>query len=216
MLTRRTFVAFVLKGLSVLSLSVGAFSLGVRRIWANAKKTVIPRGTRREELIGKNPADLDTSRLEVTPLADFGTMGLDDYKVDLDKWRLVVDGKVENPLSSKYSEILDLPSIEKTVLLICPGIFTNNGTWNGFYIRELLKTAHVKDGAAYVTVRGPQGNYEKVEKFPLNEARSDKMFLAYQVNGVKLPVKHGFPLRLVAEGRYGTQWVKYVWNVRVD
>ncbi len=216
MLTRRTFVAFALKSLSLLSLFLGASFLGVHRIWAIAKKTVVPRGTRREQLVDKNPADLDTSNLEVTPLTDFRTMGLEDYKADLDKWRLVVDGKVENPLSFKYSEILDLPSIEKTVLLVCPGIFANNGTWNGIYIRELLKRAGVKDDAAYVTIKGPQGNYEKVERFRLNEARSDKMFLAYQVNGVKLPVKHGFPLRLVAEGRYGTQWVKYVWNVKVD
>ena len=204
MLTRRTFVGFALKSLSFFSLLLGASFLGVNSVWAIAKKTVIPRGTRRENFVDKNPAELDTSNLEVTPLAEFGTMGLDDYQVDLEEWRLVVDGKVEKPLSLKYSEILDLPSIEKTVLLVCPGVFVNNGTWKGISIRELLKKAGVKDDAAYVTLRGPRGNYEKVERFPLNEAGSDQLFLAYQVNGVKLPVKHGFPLRLVAEGRYGT------------
>ena len=93
---------------------------------------------RREDLIDKNPSGLDSSDLEVTPLAEFGTMGLDDYQVDLEEWRLVVDGKVEKPLSLKYSEILDLPSIEKTVLLVCPGVFVNNGTWKGISIVESL------------------------------------------------------------------------------
>ena len=111
--------------------------------------------------------------MDVTPLAEFGTMGLDDYQVDLEEWRLVVDGKVEKPLSLKYSEILDLPSIEKTVLLVCPGVFVNNGTWKGISILELLKRAQVKDDAAYVTLRGPRGNYEKVERYPLNDAGSD-------------------------------------------
>ena len=37
-----------------------------------------------------------------------------------------------------------------------------------------------------------------------------RCFWAYQVNGVDLPQKHGFPLRIVAEDYYGDDWVKYV------
>ncbi|MGO9566207.1 MAG: molybdopterin-dependent oxidoreductase [Desulfomonilaceae bacterium] len=216
MLTRRSFIGFTFRALSLMYLLLEPLFSGVARAWAYAKKTVIPLGTRREDLVDRNPAGLDTSDLEVTPVAEFGTMGLDDYEVDLEEWRLVVDGKVEKPFSLKYSEILDLRSVEKTVLLVCPGFFVNNGTWKGVAIHELLKKAQVKSDAQYVTVRGPWGNYEKVEKYPRNDAESDQLFLAYQVNGVTLPRKHGFPLRLVVEGRYGSEWVKYVWNVRVD
>lgn len=216
MLTRRAFIGFSLKALSLFALLLEPLLSGVTGVWAYAKKTVIPRGAKRKDLIDKNPAELDSSNMDVTPLTEFGTMGLDDYQVDLEEWRLVVDGKVEKPLSLKYSEILDLPSIEETVLLVCPGVFVNNGTWKGISILELLKMAQVKDDAAYVTLRGPKGNYEKVERYPLYEAGSDQLFLAYQVNGTALPRKHGFPLRLVAEGRYGSEWVKYVWNVKVD
>lgn len=216
MLTRRTFLGFTLRALSLFYFLMQPLLSGVSSAWAYTKKTVIPSGSKREDLIDKNPSNLDSTDLDLTPLADFGTMGLDDYDADLKEWRLVVDGKVEQPLSLKYSEILDLPSIEKTVLLICPGFFVNNGRWKGMSIRELLKRAQAKDDATYVTVRGPRGNYEKVEKYPLNDAKSDQLFLAYQVNGATLPRKHGFPLRLVAEGRYGSEWVKYVWNVRVE
>jgi DMSO/TMAO reductase YedYZ molybdopterin-dependent catalytic subunit len=216
MLTRRTFISFALKALSLCALLLEPLFSGVNSVWAHAKKTVIPRGAGRQDFIDKNPAELDSSNMDVTPLTEFGTMGLEDYEVDLEEWRLVVDGKVEKPLSFKYPEILDLPSIEKTVLLVCPGVFVNNGTWKGISILELLKMAQVKDDAAYVTLRGPKGNYEKVERYPLNEAGSDQLFLAYQINGTALPRKHGFPLRLVAEGRYGSEWIKYVWNVKVD
>ena len=216
MLTRRTFIGSTLKALSLIALLLEPLFSGVNSVWAYTKKTVIPRGAERQNFIDKNPAELDSSNMDVTPLAEFGTMGLDDYQVDLEEWRLVVDGKVEKPLSLEYSQILDLPSIEKTVLLVCPGVFVNNGTWKGISILELLKRAQVKDDAAYVTLRGPRGNYEKVERYSLNDSGSDQLFLAYQVNGTTLPRKHGYPLRLVAEGRYGSEWVKYVWNVKVD
>ncbi len=39
--------------------------------------------------------------------------------------------------------------------------------------------------------------------------------LAYGVNGRILPKKHGFPLRIVAEGYYGYNWVKYAYRVNV-
>jgi sulfoxide reductase catalytic subunit YedY len=216
MLTRRTFIGSTLKALTLIALLLEPLFSGVNSVWAYTKKTVIPRGAGRQNFIDKNPAELDSSNMDVTPLAEFGTMGLDDYQVDLEEWRLVVDGKVEKPLSLEYSQILDLPSIEKTVLLVCPGVFVNNGTWKGISILELLKRAQVKDDAAYVTLRGPRGNYEKVERYSLNDSGSDQLFLAYQVNGTTLPRKHGYPLRLVAEGRYGSEWVKYVWNVKVD
>jgi sulfoxide reductase catalytic subunit YedY len=51
---------------------------------------------------------------------------------------------------------------------------------------------------------------------PVNEAFSNMVFMAYQVNGETLPVKHGFPLRVVAEGHYGYEWVKYVCRITAD
>jgi sulfoxide reductase catalytic subunit YedY len=36
------------------------------------------------------------------------------------------------------------------------------------------------------------------------------------VNGKDLPRRHGFPLRVVAEDSYGSDWVKYVTRVSVE
>ena len=184
--------------------------------YAKAEKIVVPRGTQRETLTNQNPKDLDTTDLEVTPLAEFKTMGLDDLEVDVNQWRLLVEGAVGKSLSLNYSELTALPAVEKTVLLICPGFFVNNGVWKGVSVRELLTTAEVSKDVNYVTFRGPEGNYEKVLKVPLEDVLTDKVFLAYQVNGEVLPRKHGFPLRVVAEGYYGYDWVKYVYKVTAD
>ena len=50
----------------------------------------------------------------------------------------------------------------------------------------------------------------------LKEVQSAKVFLAYQVNGEALTQKHGFPLRLVAEGYYGYRMGQVVDKIRFD
>jgi hypothetical protein len=214
--SRRQFLGQILKYLLGVGLLFDPLFSPIQKAFAKAKKVILPKGTRTKDLIQKNPADLDTRYLEVTPLDRFGTMGVDDYETDVDAWRLQVHGHVERPLSLSLDRLRALPPLEREVLLICPGFFANHGRWKGFSIRELLTEARAKEGATHVTVSGPKASYEKEERYPIGDILSDKIFLAYEVNGKKLPVKHGFPLRIVAEGRYGFEWVKYVYRVTVE
>jgi len=214
--SRRHFIKLTTRVLAGLGLVFNIPLSGLQWAWAETKKVILPRGTKRESLIRRNPAELDARNLEVTPLKDFGTMGLTDHGVNLDTWRLEVTGHVRKPLSLNYSQLIVLPSIERNVLLICPGFFANHGTWKGISINELLRRAEVRDGVTHVTVRGPHGPYEKVVRYPIGEILSDKVFLAYGINGKDLPPKHGFPLRLVAEDYYGYDWVKYVDSITAD
>ncbi len=192
------------------------FFVGIRSGMTKTKKIILPKDTKRESLVGKNPSDLDSRNLEITPLHDFETMGPTDHKVDLDAWRLEVKGHVRTPLELTYQQITSLPSIERDVLLICPGFFANHGRWKGISMRELLKMVEAEEGVTHMTVRGPRGASEKVERFPIQDILSNKVFLAYQVNGQILPQKHGFPIRIVAEGYYGDDWVKYVDVITVE
>jgi sulfoxide reductase catalytic subunit YedY len=187
-----------------------------QRALAETRKIVLPKGTKREELIQKNPAELDARHLELTSVKDFGTMGTTDYRADIRAWRLFVDGHVRNPFSLSLEEMQALPHIEKNALLICPGFFANHGRWRGISVSELLRRAGLKKGATHITFRGPESRDEKTDRFPIQEILSDKVFLADQVNGESLPEKHGFPLRLVAEDHYGYEWVKYVYRVTAE
>jgi len=214
--TRRQFVKWTMRGLVGLGLLLGSPLSGVRWAWAKTKKVILPKGTKRESLVNRNPADLDASNLEVTPLKDFGTMGLTDQEVDLDTWRLEIGGHVGKSLRLDYSQLIGLPSIERTVLMICPGFFANHGIWKGISIYELLQRAEVKDGVTHVTVGGPKGAYEKVVRYPIKDVVANKVFLAYKINGKDLPQKHGFPVRVVAEDYYGYDWVKYVDRITAD
>lgn len=186
------------------------------RAWGEIKKKVIPRGTDRKSLINERPQDLDARNLEITPIKEFGIMGLSDHPVNLDRWTLQMKGWVKDPLRLSYSQVRDLPFIERKVLLICQGFFANQGLWKGISIRTLLEKAGAKAGTNFITVSGPEGDYTKPERFPLKEILSDQVFLAYQVNGEDLPQPNGFPLRLVAEDYPGYTWVKYVDTIEVD
>lgn len=208
--TRRKFIKKLVAFCTFIGLLLNPFFVGIRSGMTKAKKIILPKGTKRESLIGKNPSDLDARNLDLTPLEDFGTMGLSDHEVDLGAWRLEMSGHVKNPLRLTYKDITRLPSIEREVLQICPGFFANHGLWKGISIGELLKQAEVKDGVTHVTLKGPRGRSESLQRFPIADILSNKVFLAYQVNGQILPQKHGFPLRTVAEGYYGYDWIKYV------
>jgi sulfoxide reductase catalytic subunit YedY len=188
----------------------------LRTALAQAKKVILPKGTSRESLVQKNPADLDTRNLEITPVKDFGTMGLSDHQVNLAGWRLRINGAVENPLELTYEELLAFPSIEQDVLLICPGFFANHGRWKGVSINNLLKRARSRADATQVVISGPEGNFRRSNNFPLRHVLTDRVFLAYQVNGQTLPIKHGYPLRAVAEGYYGYDWIKYADTITVE
>jgi sulfoxide reductase catalytic subunit YedY len=174
--------------------------------WAKARQ-ILPKGFSKSKLKDMNPAEIDSRNLEIDPLGKFGTMGPTDVAIDLKTFRLKVTGKVGHPLSLSYDEIVKYPSLTETVLLICPGFFSNNGRWTGASLKSLLEEAQIKKEAQYIDVVGA---HEKRVRIPLKELDQKRIFLAYQVNGEALPQKHGFPLRLVYEDAYGSDWVKYV------
>jgi len=213
MKTRRQFIKFSLKFLSVLGMFFGILGGWFENVYARSKRILVPKGTDLSALRSENPATLDTRNLEVRPLKEFETMGQTDHEVDLKAWRLLIEGNVATPIRLTYSRILELPWIERKVLMICPGFFTNHGNWKGISLMTALNLAGMKADTTHILASGPQGSYEKADKFPISDIRFDKVFLAYQVNGERLPQKHGFPLRIVAEDYYGDQWVKYVYKI---
>jgi DMSO/TMAO reductase YedYZ molybdopterin-dependent catalytic subunit len=180
--------------------------------WAKAKQ-LLPKGFSKNQLKEMNPAEIDSRNLEVDSLNQFGTMGPTDVAIDSKTYRLKVTGKVGRPLSLSYDEILKYPQLTETVLLICPGFFSNNGRWTGVNLKSLLQEGQIKKEAQYIDIVGA---HEKRVRIPLKALDQKRIFLAYRVNGETLPQKHGFPLRLVYADAYGYDWVKYVDEIVVS
>jgi sulfoxide reductase catalytic subunit YedY len=212
MSTRRHFLRLVFTGSIASGILLGPLSAATQWAWAAARK-VLPKGTKPNSLISEDPATLDTTNLEITPLENFGTMGPTDEEVDPAAWRLQVAGQVKTPLKLTLAQLTALPAVERDVLLICPGFFANYGRWKGVSMRSLLQQADPERTATRARIESWDG---KAVPYPLQDLLSEKVFLAYQVNGQRLPRRHGFPLRVVAEGYYGSDWVKYVAKVTLE
>jgi DMSO/TMAO reductase YedYZ molybdopterin-dependent catalytic subunit len=213
MISRRNFVANLARVSTGAMLGLG----GLAQIAGAAmKRKLLPESTSAESLSHLNPQGVDASQLKVTPLEKFGTMGLSDYRVDMATWRLQVAGKVDTPLSLDYAEVKSLPMVERKELLICPGVFSYQAIYQGVLLRDLLAKAGPRKGTKKVVISGPKGSRTKEERFTMSEIKAGRVFLAWSVNGRPLPVKHGFPLRVVAPDHYGDDWVKYADKVEVD
>ena len=130
--------------------------------------------------------------------------------VDSESWRLSVVGLVDTPLHINFR---DVSAYTKTVTatIDCTGGWYSTQEWVGMPLKELLDRAGVKEGAASVTVRSVTGYYRR---FSLAEIR--EYILGTTVGGERLSHWHGFPLRLVAPGKRGYDWVKWVERVEVN
>jgi sulfoxide reductase catalytic subunit YedY len=192
---------------------MGRLERTASKVWAKTGKRIVEKGTSMASLMHANPAKLDTRYLETTPIEEFDVMGEITRPVDLQSWSLRIDGAVARPIELSYEELLALPILELNVLLICPGFFAYNGMWKGFSVARLLEQAGVDSEATQIKFTGSEGFRKKARRFAIEEVMSDQLFLAYGVNDIALPERHGFPLRLVAEGHKGRKWVKYVHTV---
>lgn len=209
-ITRRQIIKIAISIAAGISVFGGKIGSGLSAAYTKTKKVLLPKGTEMETLISKNPAKLDASELETSPMSQFDVMGQTEHKADLEEWRLSISGAIEKPKILTYEEVGKLPSIERNVLIICPGFFAYNGLWKGISMAALLNDIKLKPDVTHVKFSGPKGIAKKTKKFSIEEVMAEKVFLAYQVNGKPLPQRHGFPLRLVAEDHYGGRWVKYV------
>lgn len=163
---------------------------------------------------------------DITPTADvFVLAPIGVPRVDVAAWRLEVAGLVERPLTLSFDDILQFPKQELRAFHQCAGdprrpTFATrritNVIWGGIDLARVLAGVTIKPGASLLWASGlDHGEYAGqmvdayVKDVPLDEAISEA-FLAYELNGAPLSAEHGFPLRLVMPGYYGTNSVKWL------
>ncbi|MEF8773325.1 MAG: molybdopterin-dependent oxidoreductase [Halobacteriales archaeon] len=104
----------------------------------------------------------------------------------------------------------DGPHAALRATLDCTSGWYSVHDWGGVRVGDLLDAAGVGEDAAWVQFRSVTGYRWSL---PLAEARD--AVLATRVDGAPLAHGHGRPVRLVAPGRRGFQWVKWVDRVVV-
>jgi sulfite oxidase len=156
--------------------------------------------------------------------------------IDVARWRLRVEGEVATALTLTLDAVKTLPSVELVSVAECagngrrffeppvPGVqwgngAVGNGRWRGVRLAEILKQAGIKDSAREILFDGADVPFRAMPDFqrsiPVKRALDPNTLLAYEMNGETLPLKHGFPLRVVVPGWAGDSWVKWLTSVRV-
>jgi len=159
--------------------------------------------------------------------------------VDLDRWRLEIKGEVGRPLKLSMAELTGkFPKVSVTAVNQCSGNSRGrfaprvlglqwgdgamgNAVWTGARLADLLKAASVKASGVYVTFNGLDAPaFPKVPDFvkALGVSRimnDPDVIVAYEMNGQRLPMLNGFPLRLIVPGWYGVYWVKHLFEITV-
>jgi DMSO/TMAO reductase YedYZ molybdopterin-dependent catalytic subunit len=125
-------------------------------------------------------------------------------------WRLTVDGAVERPFTLDGAALAAAPTARQRAILDCTGGWWCEQDWDGVHLRDLLARAGPTSAARSVRVVSATG-YDR--RFALDVA--DGLLLATAVAGAPLTLGHGAPLRLVAPGRRGFEWVKWVERIEV-
>jgi DMSO/TMAO reductase YedYZ molybdopterin-dependent catalytic subunit len=134
-------------------------------------------------------------------------------RIDPDTHAVRITGMVDRPLTVSYAELLRMADSEADVTITCVsnevgGDLIGNARWLGVPLDRLLDRAGVQPGATQVVGRAVDG---WTAGFPLAVLDGRPALVAVGMNGEPLPIRHGFPVRLVIAGLYGyvsdTKWL---------
>jgi DMSO/TMAO reductase YedYZ molybdopterin-dependent catalytic subunit len=126
--------------------------------------------------------------------------------VDEETWRLEVvdgDGRYEVGLAELAGR-----EVRRRAVLDCTSGWYSSQEWQGVPVPALLRS---RGEARSLLVHSVTGYWVR---FPVADA--DRLLLATAVAGAPLTAGNGFPLRLVAPGRRGYWWVKWVDRVELS
>jgi sulfane dehydrogenase subunit SoxC len=141
-------------------------------------------------------------------------------------WEFRIEGAVERPLRLTYAELLRRPAETIQSVLECfgnpvePEVATRrvgNVSWRGAPLWPLLEEAGPEPRASSLWLEAPDhGSFagtasdRYIKDVPLEVARERPVLLAWEMNGAPLTAEHGFPVRAVVPGFFGTNSVKWV------
>ncbi len=131
--------------------------------------------------------------------------------IPLDKWRLTIDGEVENPIVLKWQDILDLPQTDDVSDFHCVTTWSRmNMSWKGIRLIDLAALVQPKDTATHLMCYGYDTYTTNVS---MEEALKPDVLLVHTVEGQVLPLEHGGPLRMITPQLYawkGSKWIKRI------
>jgi sulfite oxidase len=206
-------------------------------LWAKRDDTIVHE----EDPYNAEPTPSALDRRPVTPLdAFYGRNHGPIQQIDPDAWHLELGGLVDRPLTLSLAE-LQRQFGHRTVVatLQCAGnrraelaavrpipgqtpwgpAAIATAEWTGAALADVLAYASLHPEVGHVAfleadaVPRPSGSPLFGASIPVAKATAGEVLLAWQMNGVPLPVVHGAPLRVVVPGYIGARSVKWLQRI---
>lgn len=131
--------------------------------------------------------------------------------VSLDRWRLILDGEVENPMILTWADFMNLPQTEDTSDFHCVTTWSKlDMPWKGVRLLDIAALVQPKETATHIACYG----YDTyTTNMSLAEALKPDVLLAHTVYNEPLAKEHGGPVRMITPQLYawkGSKWIKRI------
>jgi len=197
-LSRRGFLATVFGAAGVLTLTtVGETVTPLRRLAVLAPRD--PAFGSQGRPVNRSAANAGVLRTATSP-----------------EYRLVVDGRVRRPLSLEGSDLEALATQEAILPIACVEGWSYSARWRGVRVRDLLIMAGAAPSATARVHSLEQGSAYSSSFLDHDQAHDRDTLLATHLDGLRLDLDHGYPVRLIGPGRPGVNQTKWVTRLEVE
>ncbi|MBW4677581.1 MAG: molybdopterin-dependent oxidoreductase [Desmonostoc geniculatum HA4340-LM1] len=131
-------------------------------------------------------------------------------QIDPVRFRLKIDGEVNNPMQLSMADIQKLPLTSMVIRHICVEGWAAIVQWGGVRLQDLLALVKPKSGVRYVYFQSVDGYYES---WDIASAIHPQTLMAYQKNGQPLSPDNGAPIRLASPIKLGYKQSKWVTQI---
>ena len=132
--------------------------------------------------------------------------------IDEERYRLIVDGLVENKRSWTLEQLSALPEETQITRLVCVEGWSAIGKWTGTPLREFLRRIGADLTAKYVHFACSEGYSSSIDMPTALHAQTQ---MTFKFDGHILPTKFGFPLRIRIPTKLGFKNPKHVIGIAV-
>lgn len=141
------------------------------------------------------------------PVLDLG------YHPDItpERWRLTINGEVENPVVLTWEDFMALPQVEDTSDFHCVTTWSKmDMVWKGVRLVDLAALVQPKETATHIMCYGYDTYTTNVS---LEEALKPDVLIAHTIYDEPLAKEHGGPARMITPQLYawkGSKWIKRI------
>ncbi|MBT4769059.1 MAG: sulfite oxidase-like oxidoreductase [Rhodospirillaceae bacterium] len=164
---------------------------------------------------GKRPDRLPPGQHLVTnwPVLDLGVQP----DIPTDKWRLVIDGLVENPVTWNWNDFTGQPVFNDVSDMHCVTTWSRyDNQWEGVSAKHILSLVRPQTQARFVVFHSFDSYTTNI---PLSAFDDNDVLLATKWDGAVISKDHGGPVRVILPKLYlwkSAKWVKRIEFIAED